>query len=370
MNSESNTRTLADAAAPAVLGRAGPVFAGSLAFENVRFVVKGKAIIDGISLRLEPGKTYCLLGASGSGKTTLLRLAAGIERPTDGRILLDELEIAGPHNFTPPERRNIGLMFQDFALFPHLTVLQNVAFGLTALARDEAHKVARLALARVGLTGLEQRYPMSLSGGEQQRVALARAIVPRPQIILMDEPFSSLDQQLKERVRADTLAILKETRATSLLVTHDPQEALAFADELFVLDVGRIVQKGKPEDFLNRPATADVAQFFRSYNRFETRVESGMARLPFGRVPVHGLAQGQAVQVLVPPRDVKLIATPDVPTAVVSECRQLGEHVQIVATLLATAERVIINVNGREMLAPGSLCGLVLAPENTHVFPR
>jgi iron(III) transport system ATP-binding protein len=370
MNSESNTRTLSDATLPPVLGRAGPVFAGSLAFENVRFIVKGKAIIDGISVRLEPGKTYCLLGASGSGKTTLLRLAAGIERPTEGRILLDDLEIAGPRNFTPPERRNVGLMFQDFALFPHLTVLQNVAFGLTALVREEAHKVARLALARVGLTGMEQRYPTSLSGGEQQRVALARAIVPRPQIILMDEPFSSLDQQLKERVRADTLAILKETRATSLLVTHDPQEALAFADELFVLDSGRIVQKGKPEDFLNRPATADVAHFFRSYNRFEARIEHGAARLSFGTVPVKGFAQGQSVQVLVPPRDIKLIAAPDLPTAIVSECRQLGEYVQIVATVLATAERIIINVNGREVPQPGTLCGLVLAPENTHVFPK
>ncbi len=368
MNSESNTRTLTAGAVPAALGRAGPVFAGSLTFENVYFSVKERTIIDGVSLRLEPGKTYGLLGASGSGKTTLLRLAAGIERPSSGRILLDDLEIAGPKTFLPPEKRNVGLIFQDYALFPHLTALQNVAFGLTALKRNDATAVARLALARVGLAEMEGRYPAMLSGGEQQRVALARAIVPRPQIILMDEPFSSLDQQLREKVRADTLAILKETRATSLLVTHDPQEALAFADDIFVLKSGRVLQQGKPGDFLNRPATAEVAQIFRSYNIFQSRAENGLAQLPFGAVPVAGFAQGQMVHVLVPPGDIKLGAGAAVPVAVVSEKRQLGHTTQIVATLLATGERVVIHVNAREALSPGTLCGLALVPENTHVF--
>lgn len=353
---------------PVALGRAGPVFAGSLAFEDVSFSVKDRAIVDHVSLRLEPGKTYGLLGASGSGKTTLLRLAAGIERPGSGRILLDDLEIAGPSVFLPPEKRNIGMIFQDFALFPHLTALQNVAFGLTALRRGEAMEVARLALARVGLTEMEGRYPAMLSGGEQQRVALARAIVPRPQIILMDEPFSSLDHQLREKVRADTLAILKETRATSLLVTHDPQEALAFADEIFVLKAGRILQQGNPGDFLNQPATAEVAQIFRSYNVFQSHVENGLAQLPFGDVPVAGFAPGQPVQVLVPPGDIRLQAAATIPVAVVVENRQLGHTTQTVATLLSSGERVVVHASAAETLAPGTLCGLVLVPENTHVF--
>jgi iron(III) transport system ATP-binding protein len=368
MNSESNTRTFADDSTRATLGRASPVFAGSMSFEGVSFSVRDKTIIKDVSLTLEAGKTYCLLGSSGSGKTTLLRLAAGIERPSLGRILLDGKEIAGPETFVPPEKRKVGLMFQDFALFPHLTALQNVAFGLTALERGEAHKVARLALARVGLADMEQRYPASLSGGEQQRVALARTIVPRPQIILMDEPFSSLDQQLKEKVRGDTLSVLKETRATSLLVTHDPQEALAFADELFVLRAGQIAQRGKPEDFLNHPSTPEVAQFFRTYNVFETRAENGLATLPFGAVPVAGFEKGRKLKVLVPPGDIRLNAKASVPTAVVTDCRQLGQHVQVITTILSTGERIVVHMNPREALAPGTICGLVLAAENTHVF--
>ena len=256
-------------------GKAGPVFAGQVAFENVSYDIRGKKILHDVSLKAEAGKIACLLGPSGCGKTTVLRLAAGILRPTSGRILLDQYEVAGPTRFLPPERRNIGLVFQDFALFPHMTAQENVAYGLYALERKEALRVAGLALERVGLAHAMTRYPTSMSGGEQQRVALARAIVPRPQVVLLDEPFSGLDQRLKDSVRDETLALLRETRATAILVTHDPDEALSFADHIHVMQDGRIAQSGKPEDLIHRPNNRGVARFFRNYNSFRSVVKAG-----------------------------------------------------------------------------------------------
>ncbi|MGO4836504.1 ABC transporter ATP-binding protein, partial [Rhizobiaceae sp. 2RAB30] len=199
---------------------AGVTFAARLGFENITHTFgNGSETLRGVSLAAEPGEVLCLLGPSGSGKTTLLRIAAGIEAQTTGRVLLNDREIAGPSAFLPPEQRSIGLVFQDFALFPHLTILDNVRFGLTALSREEAKREAMIALSRVGLDHYAGTYPHVLSGGEQQRVALARAIAPRPAVLLMDEPFSGLDSRLKDAVRAETLDILRRSRATAIVVT-------------------------------------------------------------------------------------------------------------------------------------------------------
>jgi iron(III) transport system ATP-binding protein len=234
-------------------GRVGPVFAGNITFEHVGYFVAGKHILHDVSLTIRAGRVACLLGPSGCGKTTLLKLAAGVIAPTTGRILLDGVEVAGPNRFVQPEKRNVGLMFQDFALFPHLTALENVAYGLYALKRSDALRIAELALQRVGLGAMAQLYPAALSGGEQQRVALARAIVPRPQVILMDEPFSGLDQRMRDSIRDDTLGVVRETQATTLLVTHDPTEALAFSDDIFVMRAG--YKAVPPPKFCNIPLT-------------------------------------------------------------------------------------------------------------------
>ncbi|HYD15109.1 MAG TPA: ABC transporter ATP-binding protein, partial [Hyphomicrobium sp.] len=202
--------------------RAGATFAAKVTFDAVDKVYGERAALDGFSLEIAPGEVVCLLGPSGCGKTTLLRVAAGIERPTGGRILINDLEVAGPSRFMQPEDRGVGLMFQDFALFPHLTILDNVAFGLKALPREDAKREALLILSRVGLERYADRYPHILSGGQQQRVALARALVPRPSVMLMDEPFSGLDVQLRDSMQEETLSLLRETRATSMIVTHHP----------------------------------------------------------------------------------------------------------------------------------------------------
>ena len=279
---------------------AGVTFAARLAFERIShaFGPKSQTLHD-VTLAAEPGEVLCLLGPSGSGKTTLLRIAAGIEPQASGRVLLNDREIAGPSVFLPPEQRSIGLVFQDFALFPHLTILDNVRFGLTALSREEARREAAIALSRVGLEHYAASYPHVLSGGEQQRVALARALAPRPAVLLMDEPFSGLDSRLKDSVRAETLAILRESRATAIVVTHDAEEAMRLGDRIALLKDGKLVQAGRAEELYLRPMNLFVAGFFSELNVFRARVKGGMADTPVGQVAAAGLADGADATVAV-----------------------------------------------------------------------
>lgn len=274
-------------------------FAARLSFENIIHSYHGKETIRDVSLTAEPGEVLCLLGPSGSGKTTLLRIAAGIEAQTSGRLLLDGREVAGPTCFLPPERRGIGLMFQDFALFPHMSILDNVRFGLTALPSGEAAAEAMAALDRVGLAHYATKYPHALSGGEQQRVALARALAPRPGVLLMDEPFSGLDSRLKDTIRADTLAILRDTRATAIVVTHDAEEAMRMADRIALLKDGRLVQVGTSDDLYRRPCDLFTAGFFSEINEFCGTARGGLVETPLGRAKAPDLADGTAVSIAV-----------------------------------------------------------------------
>ena len=236
--------------------RAAATIAARLTFEGVSRRYGDSYALKDFSLDVAPGEVVCLLGPSGCGKSTLLRVAAGLERPSEGRILINGQEVSGPKAFVPPEKRGVGLMFQDFALFPHLTIVDNVAFGLKALPKADAVREALNMLVRVGLEDYAEAYPHILSGGQQQRVALARAIVPRPSVMLMDEPFSGLDVQLREAMQEETLTLLRETRATSMIVTHHPEEALRLGDRIAVMRKGRIVQVGKAEELYNNPAGA------------------------------------------------------------------------------------------------------------------
>ncbi len=217
--------------------------------------------VDGLSLQLERGEIGCLLGASGCGKTTVLRAIAGFEPLRDGRIALDGREVAGPGTGLPPEARRIGMMFQDYALFPHLDAAANVAFGLHALPRAARAARARELLALVGLADRAPAYPHELSGGQQQRVALARALAPEPLLVLLDEPFSNLDVEIRSRLAEDTRGLLKAAGATALLVVHDQAEAFAMADRIGVMAEGRILQWDAPEALYARPRDRRVAGF-------------------------------------------------------------------------------------------------------------
>jgi iron(III) transport system ATP-binding protein len=221
----------------------------------------GVPVLEDVSLQVETGKMICVLGPSGCGKTTLLRLIAGFEEPTEGEIYLIKRLVSHPGLVVPPEKRHIGMVFQDYALFPHMTVAQNVQFGLFRwpLAWRRARLVEMLQL--VGLEDMARRYPHELSGGQQQRVALARALAPSPQLLLLDEPFSSLDINLRQQLREEVQDILRRAQITTLLVTHDQEEALSLADALAVIEQGHVVQYDTPEAVIRHPRTRFVAQF-------------------------------------------------------------------------------------------------------------
>lgn len=265
---------------------AGVAIASSLTFEAVSHSFSGVQVLDNVTVNTEPGEVLCLLGPSGSGKTTLLRIAAGIEMQTSGTVRIDGRVVSQGSVHIAPEKRGVGLVFQDYALFPHMTLLENVRFGLKGVERRVADEEAMRMLARVGLEASASLYPPTLSGGEQQRVALARALAPRPGILLMDEPFSGLDARLRDSVREETLSLLRDMRATSVIVTHDPEEALRVADHIALLRDGRLVQHGTGEDLYYRPTSLFAAQFFSELNIFEVQVEGGEAQTPLGRMPV------------------------------------------------------------------------------------
>lgn len=219
----------------------------------------GRHAVNAISLELEPGKITSLIGQSGSGKTTLLRLFAGMERPDSGRVLSGETVLSGPRTHIPIESRKIGLVFQDFALFPHLSVRENVAFGLRHLHKSERGSCADVWIDKLGLAHRRDAFPHQLSGGEQQRTAIARALAPEPVAILLDEPFSGLDPAMRDQVREAALAAVREAGIPSLLVTHDANEALVHSDKIAIIDQGEILQTGVPETVYNQPVSAKAA---------------------------------------------------------------------------------------------------------------
>lgn len=246
-------------------------------------------------LRVERGEIVALLGPSGCGKTTLLRLIAGFEEPDEGSVTVAGRKVSGEGSWVPPERRRIGFVFQNYALFPHMTVLANVAFGLTGMTRSQRLERAREVIDLVGLTIFSERYPSQLSGGQQQRVALARALAPQPELILLDEPFSNLDAALRGSTREEVRRILERTGTTALLVTHDQEEAMSFADRLAVMRAGRLEQQGTPEEVYLRPRTAFVASFLGRTNLVRGVGCGAYANTPLGPLPLDGAAQGQVL---------------------------------------------------------------------------
>jgi iron(III) transport system ATP-binding protein len=349
-------------------GTAGATFAGLLEFDNVSKRFGRTAAVEGVSLKLNPGEIACLLGPSGCGKTTLLRIAAGIEKPDSGRLLFDGQEVAGPNRFVPPERRNIGLMFQDFALFPHLSIIDNVAFGLKNLPRDEALTIARHALERVGLAHYAANYPHHLSGGEQQRVALARAVVPRPQVMLMDEPFSGLDQRLRESVRAETLTLLRETRASCLLVTHDPVEAMGLADRIFLMRQGHLIQGGTPEELYRRPVDAAAARFFSDTNEVKGRVSGSTVDTPLGSFPAPGGLKGPDALVLIRPQGLRIADAGTGVDGYVKEARFQGDDVKCTVLFNGIDEPLTALIDSRVAPARGTAARFRIDPEHVFVF--
>lgn len=265
-----------------------------------------------LDLDVARGEVVTVIGPSGCGKSTLLRLVAGLEQPDAGRITVGGVTVADGRAWSPPERRRVGMVFQDHALFPHLDVARNVSFGLDRLSRDERRRRVAEMLDLVGLEALAGRHPHELSGGEQQRVALARALAPRPGVVLLDEPFSSLDENLRTRVRADTLAVLRETGCAAVIVTHDQTEALSLGDRLAVMREGVVEQVGSPATVYGSPTNRFVATFMGEADFLPVQSRNGLLVCEIGEVPPppHVETAGLEVEVMLRPHEVALAVDP------------------------------------------------------------
>lgn len=258
--------------------------------------------VDGLSLSLVPQQILSLIGPSGCGKTTTLRLIAGLDRPDSGRVFLAGRDVTDER----PERRGVGFVFQDYALFPHLTVSQNIAFGLDGRSREERTDRVSEVLRMVGMPWAGDRSPSQLSGGQQQRVALARALAPRPSLLLLDEPFSNLDPELRRKVRHELLDIIRGSGIAAVWVTHDHDEGLIVADKVVVMNEGRSRQVGTPSEIWRRPADAWVAGFIGHGDLIVGTVSGGLAVTPLGSVSAPDVPDGSEVKVLVRPDDVAI----------------------------------------------------------------
>jgi iron(III) transport system ATP-binding protein len=328
-------------------------------------------VVRDVSFVLERGIIGCLLGPSGCGKTTILRAIAGFEPVSRGEILLRERLVSSPGRAVPPEQRKVGMVFQDFALFPHLTVARNVGFGLRGLRRAERYNRVNELLDLVGLRPAAHRYPHELSGGMQQRVALARAMAPRPEILLLDEPFSSMDAELREQLAREVRDLLRREGVTAILVTHDQLEAFAMADQIGVIADGRVRQWGTGFGLYHEPADRFVADFIGQGVLLpaevvdETRVKTELGRVA-GSKP-HGLPPGTAAEVLIRPDDMLYDETSPRRATVVERAFRGAEY--LYQLRLVSGTEVLCLVPSHHQHAVGDEIGIRLEADHLVVFP-
>ncbi|AZQ09351.1 ABC transporter ATP-binding protein [Shewanella khirikhana] len=339
----------------------------TLQIDNLHSDYRGAAVLKGLSLTLAQGEIVALLGPSGCGKTTLLRAIAGLQDISQGKIAINGAAVSGDGVFVPPEKRGIGMIFQDYALFPHLTVADNILFGVRGL--DKAARAQRLdeMLALVKLDGLGSRYPHELSGGQQQRVSIARALAYEPQLLLLDEPFSNIDAQVRRALMLEIRAILKARNVSAVFVTHSKDEAFAFADTLALFEEGRIVQHGVPEVLYQQPKTPYVADFLGASNYLAVTVSDHGLNSPLGS---HQLGGGKhnlpaAGQWLLRPEEIEIEAADDGEGEIL-ERRFLGNGCHYLVRL---GEQVLDIHSHLAHLATGSRVRLKAEAVSPVIFP-
>jgi len=346
----------------------------ALKLKNIRHVYGNTVAVDDFNIDVHSGEVICLLGPSGCGKTTALRVAAGLETLQQGEVSVGGAVVADTGTAVPPEQRDVGFVFQDYALFPHLTVLQNVEFGLSSLSAGEKNIRAVTVLEQVGMKWATARYPHTLSGGQQQRVALARAMAPRPPVILLDEPFSGLDARLRDQVRDESLHILKESGTAALLVTHDAEEAMFMADRIGVMRDGRLVQFDKPDELYMRPTDAFVAEFFGEVNKVYGTAFHGIVNTPIGDFPAPTFADGQKAEIIIRPEaiDVGAEGADSALCGKVLASRMLGRTSLIHLCLCQNAKEKFhlhSRVPGRYLPAENETVSIEFDPSRAFVFP-
>ena len=352
-----------------------------LEIKNLVRSYEGRAVVDDVSLQVFAGQVTCLLGPSGGGKSTTLRMIAGVDTQTSGQIYVDGALICDTVHRVPPEKRSIGLMFQDFALFPHLSIGQNVAFGLSGPKEASRARAAQL-LERVDMGRFIDDYPHQLSGGEQQRVALVRALAPKPKIMLMDEPFSGLDNRLRDDIRDQTLEVLKEEGTAVLLVTHEPDEAMRMADEIALMQAGKIVQHGAPYNIYNAPSDRQVAAFFSDINVITGRVEGALTQTAFGQFLAPGVPDGHEIEIVIRPQHLRIDFDRDgrgpnptpaegVPArALVERARFMGRESLVEFRMDFDGSLMKATVPSVFLPKPGTPLWLMIRRDRCFVFPK
>ena len=340
----------------------------SITFSAVSHAYDRDPVLHDVDLEIGAGEVLALLGPSGSGKSTLLKLAAGLEPLQSGAIALPGMDVV-PTDCPAPEKRPTCLVFQQHALFPHLTVAENVAFGLDGLVSEDRRTRVRESLEAAGLEGLEDRYPHTLSGGQQQRVALARALAPRPAVMLMDEPFASVDALLARRLREEARATLRQSGTTTLLVTHDPEDALALADRIAVIVEGRIVQVGTPDELWSQPAHPFVAEVFARRQLLAARWDGSALQTALG--PVFGVpfsgSEDQPVQLAIDPFSIVLSPDPE-GAARVEDVRFAGRSYALQLRSVSGETELGVSSIAKPSIAPGDRVSVTFAPEGVVVY--
>jgi len=339
--------------------------------KNICLSFGKKDILKDINFDALKGEIICLLGPSGCGKTSMLRLIAGLDTPESGSITIGEEIVSTNNKITSPHSRGVGFLFQDFALFPHLTVEENIRFGLYRLKRKDADLRVRELLSQIQMKKHAKKYPHMLSGGEQQRVALARARAPWPSLLLLDEPFSGLDTGLRKKIREETLEILKNRNDTAIMVTHDPEEAMAMADRIVLMQDGHIIQIGTPKDIYHRPKTKFAAQFFGDVNQLNGKIEKGRVKTELGYIADLNILNGSEVEVLIRPEEVKIVEAKN-PRFCFYVCnvRDTGSSC-IVKLASEDSEQphthILASYRGPKNLQKGALVGVEIAKEKVFI---
>ncbi len=334
-----------------------------------KFNKKLQFALHNASFSLQKGELMALVGESGSGKTTLLRLVAGFEEADTGTIDINGITVVNEALNLKPEKRKIGMVFQDYALFPHFTVAENIAFGLSKKQFPNKKERISEVLEMVGLKSFADRYPQNLSGGQQQRVALARALAPKPGVILLDEPFSNLDAVLKDQVREEVRNIIKKAGATALFVTHDMRDALSSADRIAILKDGRIQQVGTPRELYERPKNLYVANFFGKINAMNATATAESYQLKSGTISAVNPAKNGQVLIAIRPEniDISLVPTPTTFKAEVVLAQYFGDHQQVHANIGAEAH-IVIHAHEKVLFHKGDTIYLTFNAEKIHLL--
>ena len=325
--------------------------------------------VEQITFTVHQGEILCLLGPSGCGKTTILRAIAGFERVITGSIALSGQLVSSRDTMVPTEQRHIGMVFQEYALFPHLRVEKNIAFGLSHLSRRQRKPIVDDLLALTGLRGLEHRYPHELSGGQQQRVALARALAPRPVLLLLDEPFSNLDPDMASRMRQDLHALLRQTKTTAILVTHDHDEAFAMADRVAVLHRGRLEQFDRPETIYHLPTTPFVADFVGQADFIFGVVTNDMVATELGEFPnTKNFPTGSKVVVMIRPDDIHIVPAKGAAARILA--RQFKGSENLYTIQLPSGQIVHSSESSLSLFETGTAIELQVVATHTVLFPQ